>query len=229
MASLFVRIREMVTAHAHHNLDEVENPKVMAQQMLRDLGKDLSRANRALVTALGAEKSLLRQQEHFQAEATDWERKAERLLKAGDEALVRAALERAIASRAHGEGLARPLEQARQTTARLREQVDRLKSEWETARARCAQIAASQNAAEVLGAARDLSDHYTRAMDRAQRLDQLSRRASAFECEAEAAAELMGDHDRLEREVARVDRSAEVEAALASLKARVETAAPPSS
>jgi phage shock protein A len=224
MASLFVRIREMVTAHAHHNLDEVENPKVMAQQMLRDLGEDLSRANRALVTALGAEKSLLRQQEHFQGDAADWERKAERLLKAGDEAIVRAALERAIGLRAHAEGLVRPLEQARQTTSRLREQLERLKGEWETARARCAQIAASQDAAEVLGAARELSDHYTRAMDRAQRLDQLSRRASAFECDAEAATELRGDHDRLEREVARVDRSAEVEAAFASLKARVGTA-----
>lgn len=225
MASLFVRIREMVTAHAHHNLDEVENPKVMAQQMLRDLGEDLSRANRALVTALGAEKALLRQQEHFQSEAADWERKAERLLVASDENLARAALERAIASRAHGDGLANPIVQARHTTARLREQVARLRSEWETARSRCAQIAASQDAAEVLGAARDLSDHYTRAMDRAQRLDQLSRRASAFECEAEAAAELMGDQDRLEREVARVDRSAEVESAMAAMKARMATPA----
>jgi hypothetical protein len=32
--SLFVRIREMVTAHSHHALDEVERPHVMAQQLL---------------------------------------------------------------------------------------------------------------------------------------------------------------------------------------------------
>lgn len=219
--SLFVRIREMVSAHSHHALDEVENPQVMAQQMLRDLGDDLANANRALVTALGAEKHLLRQQEQARAEAADWNARAERMLVTSGETLARPAIERAVSAEARAAEQAKPLEVARKSVQRLREQVDRLKCEWETARVRCAQIAANQNAAEALGAASRFGDQYSRAMQRAHRLDQLSRKSAAFDCEAEAAAELLGEHDKLDREIARVDQAAAVDTALAELKARI--------
>lgn len=219
--SLLVRIREMVHAHSHHALDEVENPHVMAQQMLRDLGGDLANANRALVSALGAEKTLLRQQQHAQAEAAEWQAKAERMLATAGEDLARTALERAVAAEARVGEQTRPLESARQSVKRLREQVARLKTEWENARARCAQIAVNQSAAQALGAASQFGDHYTRAMDRAQRLDQLSRKSTSFECEAEAAAELLSEHDRVDREIAGADRQAAVDAAMAALKTRL--------
>src|SRR5688572_19166663 len=103
MASLFLRIREMVTAHAHHQLDESENPHVMAQQVLRDLSGDIQGAQRALVTALGAEKSLARQHQQLLAEAAEWEAKAEKLLVTGNEPLARGALEKALLARANAE------------------------------------------------------------------------------------------------------------------------------
>lgn len=219
--SLLLRIREMVTAHSHHTLDEIENPQIMSQQMLRDLGEDLARANRALVTALGAEKQLLRQQQQARAEAAEWQVRAERVLATSGEALARSAMERAVGAETRANEQEKPLETARRTVQRLREQVSRLKSEWETARARCAQIAANQNAAQALGAASRMGDHYSRAMDRAQRLDQLSRKSAAMDCEAEAAAELLGEHEQLDREVARADQNAAVDAAMESLKAKI--------
>lgn len=219
--SLFVRIREMVSAHSHHALDEVENPHVMAQQMLRDLSEDLADANRALVTALGAEKHLLRQQQQARAEAAEWNARAERVLVTSGEGLARPALERAVAAEARAAEQEKPLDIARKAAQRLREQAERLKSEWETARLRCAQIAANQNAAQALGAASRFGDQYSRAMQRAQRLDQLSRKSAVFDCEAEAAAELLSEHDMLDREIARVDQAAAVDSALAALKARI--------
>lgn len=219
--SLFIRLREMVSAHSHNALDRVENPHVMAQQMLRDLGEDLASANRALVIALGAEKHLKRQQEQARAEAADWNARAERMLVTSGEALARPALERAVAAQARASEQEKPLEVARRAVQRLREQVDRLKAEWETARLRCAQIAANQNAAEALGAVSRFGDQYTRAMQRAHRLDDLSRRSAAIDCEAEAAAELLGERDQFDREIARVDQAAAVDAALVALKARI--------
>lgn len=219
--SLFVRLREIVSAHSHHALDRAENPHVMAQQMLRDLGEDLAAANRALVTALAAEKHLLRQQEHARAEAADWNARAERMLVTSGEALARPALERAVAAEARAAEQEKALEIARRAVQRLREQAARLRSEWETARLRCAQIAANQNAAEALGAVGRFGDQYTRAMQRAHRLDDLSRKSVAMDCEAEAAAELLGEGDRLDREIQRVDQAAAVDAALAALKARI--------
>lgn len=227
MTSLFMRIREMVSAHAHHSLDEAENPQVMAQQLLRDLSQDIHNAQRALVTALGAEKQLERQRAEALREALDWDAKAERLLRGGSEDKACAALERAVALKQRAQGLDRPVETARKTVARMREQLMRLQAEFENARGRCVQISANQTAAEALGAASRASDHYTGAMDRAQRLDTLSAKASRYEAETEAAAELLGEKDQFEREVAAVDREAAVADALAALKARLEAAAPP--
>lgn len=219
--SLLVRIREMVSAHSHHVLDEVENPHVMSQQMLRELSDDLARANHALVTALGAEKHLERQQQQARTEAAEWNTRAERMLVSSGEALARSALERAIAAEARAAEQEKPLETARKSVQRLREQTARLKAEWENARVRCAQFAANQQAAEALGAATRFGDQYSRAMDRARRLDQLSRKSASFDCEAEAAAELLGEQDKLDREIAHVDRTAAVDDAMAALRERI--------
>ncbi len=226
MPSLIARIRELVTAHAHHSIDQVENPDVMAQQVLRDLADDIQSAQRALVTALGAEKHLERSRAQFVAEAAEWERKAERLLRAGNDDLARGALERAVAARQQAEEQREPSETAKRSVARLREQTEQLKREWESARARAAQINANQAAATALGVASQGGDHYSRAMDRAQRLDQLSRKAARFESDVEAATELLSEQTRLERETAAADRGAAVDAAFAALKARI-AAVPP--
>ncbi|HUP92964.1 MAG TPA: PspA/IM30 family protein [Solimonas sp.] len=227
MASLLIRIREMVTAQAHHSLDQVENPHVMAQQVLRDLSQDLHHAQRALVTAMGAEKSLERGREQLAAEAAEWQRKAEKLVLAGSEELARSALERAVNARSRAQEQERPLETARKSVGRMREQVERLRSECESARARAAQISANHAAAQAMGVASQVTDHYTRAMDRSQRLDQLARKASSFEAEVEAASELLGETDRLEREIAQVDTRATVDVELAALKARMAASSTP--
>jgi phage shock protein A len=227
MASLFMRIREMVTAHAHHSLDEAENPHVMAQQVLRGLTQDIHNAQRALVTALGAEKQLTRQREEALREAAEWEAKAERLLTGGAEDKARTALDRAVSLRQRAQGFDRPLATAARTVGRMREQLAHLQTEFETARSRCAQISANHAAAEALGAAGRACDHYTSAMDRAQRLDTLSARASRHEAETEAAAELLGEKDQFEREVAAVDRKAAVDEAMAALKNRLSAVPPP--
>lgn len=221
MPSLLHRIRSLVTAQAHHQIDGIENPQVMAAQVLRELGDDLQQSNQALVVSLGAEKQLQRQREAAGAEAADWEQKAERLLQSGDEIRARGALERAVQARSRSQALETPLAAAQRATARLREQVQRLKAELETAHGRAAVINANQTAATALGSAARASDSYTRAMDRAQQMDRLSQKASRYESEAEAAAELLNEDGRFEREVAQVDLVAAVDARLAELKARL--------
>jgi phage shock protein A len=221
MPSLFSRVRELVTAQAHHTIDTVENPQVMAQQVLRDLTQDVHDVQRALVVALGAAKQLQHQQEQLLAEAAQWEGKAERLLPGGDEALARGALEKVVTSRAAATALDKPLATARRSAERMREQLAQLKSEWQSARNRCAQISANQAAAEAVGVATRATDQYTAAMDRAAKLDRLSSKSARFEAEMDAASELLADQDRFERDVARADRTAEVDAAMQTLKAKM--------
>ena len=48
MASLFARIRNGVVANAHHAVDQTENPQIMANQVLRDLGEEVQATRRSL-------------------------------------------------------------------------------------------------------------------------------------------------------------------------------------
>lgn len=224
MASLMARIREMLSAQAHHGLDEIEDPDVMAQQVLRDLADDLQSAQRARVVAMGAKKRLEQERAQLLEDADAWETRAEALLRAGDEAVARQALQRAVASRAQAQSLERPLMSADQSVQRVRLQVEQLKRELAEAQARAAQIRASQHAADAAGAALRFRDHYSRAMERAQKMDRLARRAGGLEAEAAAAAELVEEAQSLERDADRVTSAVEVEAAMAALRARVNAA-----
>jgi len=221
MATLFARIRNVVVANAHHAIDEAENPQIMAQQVLRDLGEELQATRRSLVAALGAERNLLKQRETMQKEAAEWDGKAERLLESGDEKLARAALERAVSLKSAAAALEGPLTTAQRTTVRLREQMTRLRGEWDHTRNRVAVISANQAAAEALGTVSQANDAYSRAMDRVQSLDDLARKAGAMESEADAAADLLDEQESLERAVSAHDQAVAVDSALAELKARV--------
>ncbi len=65
--NLFARIRNVVVANAHHAVDQAENPHVMANQVLRDLGEEVQATRRSRVAALGAERHLLRQRDQFES------------------------------------------------------------------------------------------------------------------------------------------------------------------
>jgi phage shock protein A len=226
MASLFARIRNVVVANAHHSVDQIENPHIMANQVLRDLGEEVQATRRSLVAALGAERQLLRQREAMRKEAAEWEQKAERMLAAGDEKLARSTLERAVSLKSAAGALEGPIATAQRTTVRLREQMQRLRSEWDNTRNRVAVISANQAAAEALGNVGQAADSYSRAMDRVHSLDELSRKASSMESEADAAAELLNEQESLERAVSAHDQAAAVDAAMAELKARLASKSP---
>jgi phage shock protein A len=217
-----------VVANAHHQVDQVENPHVMANQVLRDLGEEVQATRRSLVAALGAERQLLRQRDVMAREAAEWEQKAERLLVSGDEKLSRSTLERAVSLKSAAAALETPITTAQRTTARLREQMQRLRSEWDNTRNRVAVISVNQAAAEALGTVGQANDAYSRAMDRVHSLDELSRKSSSMESEADAAAELLSEQESLERAVSAHDQAAAVDSAMAALKARLAASPAPS-
>lgn len=225
-ASLLQRVRDLVTAHSHDALDRVEDPQVMAQQILRDLEAELARIDHALVKAGGTTKLLERQQAQARQEADRWRLQARRMLEQQREDLARSALDRALDAETQARDLEPPLANAKRTAERLREQAQLVRREWDGARRRCVQITANQRTAQALGVAGRLGDVHSRSLERAQRLERLSLKSAEWDCDAEAATELLGEHQRLEREVGRVDRSAALDTELAALKLAMAPQAP---
>jgi phage shock protein A len=225
MATLFARIRGLVVAQAHHAVDQVEDPQLMSHQLVRDLGAELAAANRGLVAALGAERQVQRSRERMGQEAADWERSAETLLRKGDEASARQALERAVSLRQGASALTQPLQRAGRTVERLRGQVARLRAELGRVRQRVVVIDVQHAAAAALRNAGAADDACTRALDRAQELERFERKSELMDCEAEAAGELLDEQDRLEHSIGRLNTDTAVDEALAALRARIAPAA----
>ncbi|MDR3417809.1 MAG: PspA/IM30 family protein [Nevskia sp.] len=221
MATLFSRIRRLVTAEAHEAVDHIEDPRAMSHQVVRDLINEFAAANRGLVAALGAQRQLQRSRERMNVEAADWESKAEALLRRGEEGLTREAVQRAVLQRQGATALEQPLEHSGRTVERLRAQAERLQRELERARQRVTLIDVQQAASRALRGAGAADDAYSRAFERGQELDRYERRAEIAVCRDEAAAELLDRHDRFERDVARLAADAAVEEALAALRRRV--------
>ncbi|HZR36588.1 MAG TPA: PspA/IM30 family protein [Nevskia sp.] len=221
MATLFARIRGLVVAQAHEAVDRVEDPQAMSHQLVRELTVELAAANRGLVAALGAERQLQRSRERMGQEAADWERTAETLLRKGEEAMTREALERAVTLRQGAAALAQPLQRAARTVERLRGQVGRLRAELGRVRQRVAVIDVHQAAARALRSAGAADDACSRALDRAQELERHERKAEVADCEAEAAGELLDEQDRLERSVARINADGAVDEAMAALRSKL--------
>lgn len=218
MASVMFRIREMIQAQAHQALDDVEPPRALAQQLLRDLGDEIQRAQRALVLALAAQKRLQHERQRAEEEADTWAQRAEALLRAGDEGMARAALERAALGRRRGAGQAGSQAAVDANVDRARAQLERLKRELAEARLQAARIDAADTAAKVTGV---FDDAYTRSAARAGTLERLLHKAGGAACEAEAAAQLLDEQTALSDAVGAAELNADVDAALAELKRRV--------
>lgn len=225
MPTLLNRIYDVVSAEAHAAVTRLEHPQAMAQHLLRALADELQAAQGALAGALAAECRLRRGGERLAQDGAQWRERAERCLRAGDEPLARQALGRALARQHSAAALEQPLQTARRAVERARTRVERLGEELERVRVRVTVIDAQCAAAQALHGASP-ARALERALSRGAELERFESQAAALDCEAEAAAELLDQQDRLERDVARLETEAAVEQALSELRGKI-AATPP--
>ena len=218
---LISRINDLFLANAHHAIDQAENPEVMLKQVIRDMDRNIQDARTAVVSAVAGEKQLGAQVDHHRRVAADMERKAEVALKAGREDLAREALARKI----DHDGIAADLERSRsgasEICTRLKTQLDVLLAKRADAFRRKEVLIARQRAAEARSrltrslAAASINDTSGEKMTRMQQ------RVVEMEAEAAAVIEVLEEPKQLEKDIAEIETAAQVDEALAALKARI--------
>lgn len=216
---IFSRIADIFKANVNDALDKAEDPEKMLKQMVLEMEESVNKATLAVANAIANEKSLERKIEKARRDSLDWETKASQALQSGREDLARAALERKVISDKNFQDLQPIYQQAKETTNKLRSQLNSLKTKLDEARARqTTLIARSQAAKAQKQIAQSMSGV---GSDAFSKFDKYEEKIEKLEAESAAFEELANESTSLEEEFKLLSKSSTVDQQLLELKAKM--------
>ncbi len=224
MAGILSRFKTIMEANINALLDKAEDPVKMADQLARDLEKDLGEVKAETVSVMAEEKRAKRAYDEGVAEVEKLQRYAEKAVLAGNDADAKVFLSEKAAKAANLESLKGAWDLAAANAAKMREMHDKLIEQLKQVedrkaaiRAKAAMVKSQQKANEIKS---DLGGSSLAAFDALE--EKLNRKLD----EAEAAAELNTKKDDMADLMAKYDDAATVqdsgvEDELAALKAKL--------
>ena len=224
MAGILSRFKTIMEANINALLDKAEDPVKMADQLARDLEKDLGEVKAETVSVMAEEKRAKRAYDEGVAEVEKLQRYAEKAVLAGNDADAKVFLSEKAAKAANLESLKGAWDLAAANAAKMREMHDKLTEQLKQVedrkaaiRAKAAMVKSPQKANEIKS---DLGGSSLAAFDALE--EKLNRKLD----EAEAAAELNTKKDDMADLMAKYDDAATVqdsgvEDELAALKAKL--------
>jgi phage shock protein A len=194
----------------------------MLNQVLVDMKAQLVEAKKQVAVAIADEKRIKKQYEQEAAKAQEWERKAMLAVKAGDDALARAALSRKAEHDEVSETLKQQWEAQRQSVEQLKAALRGLDNKIEEAKRKRNILVSRQKRAEAQRTINETLSNInsTSAFDTFERM---SDRVTQLEAEAEAAQEIGGalPEATLEGQFKALEASTGVDDDLARLKKKM--------
>jgi phage shock protein A len=228
--NLIARINDLLTANAHHAIDQVENPEVMLKQVIRDMDRNIDEARSAVISAVAGEKQLAAQARQHRTLAEDFERRAECALQAGREDLARQALARKVDHARIVADLERSHADAGEICRRVRAQLDMLIARRADACRRKDMLIARQRAAQARARVSRSLAAATIGDTSGEKFNRMQQRVAQMEAEAAATSDVFEEPAKPDQELDELETAAAVDDALTALKARLaggEQAAPP--
>ena len=210
----FSRISNVVRAEVDDVLNNLEDPKKMVRQMVRDMEDALDDAVVAVAQAMANEKLLARRIAQKREDSALWARKAEDAMAAGEDELARKALVQKVAVDEAVNILQKAREEAEAVTATLRQRLAEMKAKLASARAQ----------QSTLAIRKQVVVQEMRQDARVEAYDRFVRDVAREEATAEIYAEMVDDA-QLEDEFDQLERKQRVEAEIQVLKEKVKQSA----
>ena len=212
---MLTRIRDLVSANLNSMLDRAEDPEKMVNEYLRQLNQNLSEAKVSVAGAMADATKLHTKMVENQAQADQWQAKAQAALRAGEEDLARQALARKLQAQKIADSYKQQYEAQDQQVDELQDALVKLEARIAEARSKRELIVAKQNRAQTQEAiqrtVRGLGD--LGAMDR---LGDLEERVDDRLARADALDQL--NRGTLESRFEDLEKDQELDAELAALK-----------
>jgi len=212
---IFSRLSDIVNANLNSLLDRAEDPEKMAKLMIQEMEDTLVEVRSAAVKNISEKKEIERRLEQLAAAETDWAQKAEFAISKGRDDLAKGAL---LAKRKLGESatmLQGELKAVEEALARHDEDLGRLQSKLQEAKAKqkalLIRLNAAQKRVQVRRTLADgrVDDALARYETLHQKIDELEGRAEVYD---------MGQGKTLEQEFANLEAETGLDAELQALK-----------
>ncbi len=234
MAGLISRMSNVVNAWISRLLDRAEDPSVTLDYSYERQREMLQRVKKGVADVVTSKKRLELQTRKLEDEVVKLEGQARQALAARRDDLARAALERKAFAQQQLQGLDQQISQLEQQQEKLVESERRLTAKIEAFRSQKEVIKARYSAAEAqtrigeaaTGIGEEMADTglaIERARDRTEELE--ARAAAVDELVAAGTLEdVTSDQTQIDRELAEIGASSQVEADLARLRGELEPA-----
>ncbi len=235
--SLFARFKAIFEAKANNTLDQIEDPRASLDYSLTRLQVSLRQISDSLVEVATARRSLEAQRDQVQAAVAKHEEQARQAVSIGRDDLAKRALDRKAAVQeqlnslnANIAAVEAQVESLKASQTNLRQKIELFQGKKEELKALYDSSRAQLQVREVAtGISKDLADA-AHAIERAEtRINQMQARVQAIDNLISVGAledALSPEGDEIDRELARLTRTAGVESELQRLKAEAAPAAP---
>lgn len=223
---LFSRIRNSISSTLNDAVDSMSDPGTEIALMLDDLAAQIQHSEKDLKQAMVDRKVMERKAEEAKTDATKWEKKAEQALRLGDENLAREALRRKADYDIQVKDLTAGVSQQQDLVDSMAKNLKEAKARLKSLNLRRGSLMAQARAAKKGVPAGTLGDGG--GMDR---LGAIENRIAELEAFNEVAQELGGntaEEAAIEAKLADLEGDAEVDDALAALKAKMAGGGPKS-
>src|SRR6185437_3873881 len=153
--ALLERVATLVRANLNDLIDKAEDPEKMIKQIILDMENQLLQVKQQVAVSIADQHVLEKKQKEHEESEQQWNRRSEMAVDKGDDALARAAIERAMSSKATAETFHQQVEDQKQQVNTLREALIKLQQKLGEAQSKSEILIAQHRRSRALGKAND--------------------------------------------------------------------------
>ncbi|MGX5173426.1 phage shock protein PspA [Aliikangiella sp. IMCC44653] len=215
---IFSRFADIVNANINALLDKAEDPEKLIRLIIQEMEDTLVEVRTSSARTIADKKDICRRIEKLNAEAQEWERKAELAISKEREDLAKAALMEKNQAQSVANELQHELDKVEDVLARLSNEVTQLQEKLNDAKARQkALLMRHSTSSSRLKVKKSL--YAQSSEDAVTRFERFERKLDELESEVESYD--LGKNRSLSDEINELEQQDEVDKQLAELKARV--------
>jgi phage shock protein A len=216
---VFSRFTDIINSNINNLLDKAEDPAKMVRLIIQEMEDTLVEVRSSSAKTLADKKELARQASRFEADASQWQEKAELALSKGRDDLARAALMEKKKCAESADALREELQHVDGHISKLQDEISQLQEKLADAKSRQkAIIMREKTASSRLKVKKNIDSD--RVNDALSRFDRYERKIDDIEAQVESYD--MGSKS-LADEIADLASDEKVDDELAQLKAKMKT------
>ena len=216
---IFSRFSDIINSNINALLDKAEDPQKMVRLIIQEMEDTLVEVRSTSAKTIAEKKELSRRVARMEADAKEWENKAELALNKGREDLARAALVEQAKATESVDAVKTELAHVEDHISKLQEETCQLQEKLADAKARQKAILMRHNAASTrLNVKRKLDTN--KVEDALNRFENYERKIDGLEAELESYD--MGKKS-LSDEIADLEHDTKIDDQLAALKAKMDS------